>query len=152
MDLLQFIAHLGGATTRMDAARHAALERSAKLVEAEAKRLIGEYQDAAGPFPPWADLADRTKDERTRLGFPEDEPGLRTGEMRDSISHRVERAEAVVGSNNDKMVYFELGTVKQPPRSVLGGALVRNEEHVARILGEAAVAALIGSGANLRLR
>lgn len=152
MDLLEFIAHLGGASLRMEAARHEALERAAKLVEDEAKREIGTYQDGAGPFAAWAELAESTKDDRVRLGFSEDEPGLRTGEMRDSIDHKVEGNEAVVGSTSEKMVWFELGTTRQPPRSVLGGALVRKEEEVARLLGEASVAALIGPGANMRLR
>ena len=54
--------------------------------------------------------------------------------------------EAQVGSNDDKLVYFELGTSKQPPRSVLGGAVVEEMDKIIEIVGESAVASLVGEG------
>ena len=71
--------------------------------------------------------------------------------MRDSIGHAVHtplfgEAEAVVGSNDDDLVYFEVGTEKQSPRSVLGVAAYRNAEEVAEILGEGVAMALVGKG------
>src|ERR1019366_9872514 len=91
-------------------------------VEKAAKEKIGEYQDEAGPFGAWSPLADSTKDDRVRKGYPEDEPGLRSGEMRDRIEHTVLPGIVVIGSDDDHLLWFELGTTKQPPRSVLGGA------------------------------
>ena len=109
-----------------------------------AKEKIGEYQDEAGPFVAWAELAESTKADRTRQGFPEDEPLLRTGEMRDSIEHQVEVPVAQVGSNSDIAVYQELGTQHIPPRSFLGGAAVEKLDDIMKIVGEHAVAALVG--------
>ena len=64
--------------------------------------------------------------------------------MRDSITHTVRDGEAHVGSDDDKLVYFELGTVNQPPRSVLGGAVVEEMDKIIATVGESAVAALVG--------
>ncbi len=114
--LLGFIEHLGKLGVEVVEAEHEAMERAAKVVEREAKSEIGEYQDSnTGPFPAWAELADATKDDCVRLGFTENDPGERTGEMRDSIGHVVRtplfgEAEAVVGSDDDDLVYFEAGT------------------------------------------
>lgn len=129
----------------MEAERHA-LEKAAKLVENEAKSRVGHYQEAIGPFAGWAELADSTKADRVNQGFTENDPGLRTGEMRDSIEHKTEEHEAQIGSNNDKLVWFELGTSKQPPRAVLGGAACAKEAEVVSILGDGVVTALIGAG------
>ena len=53
-------------------------------------------------------------------------------------------ADDVIGSNDDKLVYFELGTEKQPPRSVLGGAAAEKTEEISKIVGETATAWLVG--------
>ena len=42
------------------------------------------------------------------------------------------------------MVYFELGTSKQPPRSALGGAMARKLPEIREILGATVAAGLIG--------
>jgi hypothetical protein len=149
MSLGSFITHITKVVSELEHKNHEeheALEKAAKVVEAEAKKEIGSYQSAAGPFVAWRDLADSTKDDRVKKGFPEDEPGLRTGEMRDSIEHVVGEREAVVGSNDDHLVWFELGTDKQPPRSVLGLAAVHKGPEVARILGLSFVKNLMGNG------
>ena len=74
----------------------------------------------------------------------EDDPLLRTGEFRDSIEHTVQDSVAQVGSNNDVAVYQELGTNRIPPRSFLGGAMAEKLGDVKQIIGESAVAALVG--------
>ncbi|MDA8231702.1 MAG: hypothetical protein M0006_10220 [Magnetospirillum sp.] len=137
-------AHLAGLAVVQHEANHRALEHAAKVVEREAKNRIGEYQDASGPFAGWAELADSTKADRVAQGYSENEPGLRSGEMRDSIGHRVGDGDAHIGSDDDKLVWFELGTENQPPRSVLDGAAVAKEAEVVAIIGESAVAALVG--------
>ena len=146
LSLVEFIAHITKAIAEENEHEHEALEKAAELVEREAKRELGNYQDSAGPFGAWPELADRTQDDRVHKGFTANDPGLRTGEMRESIGHEVGDKEAVIGSNDDHMVYFELGTENQPPRSVLGTALVRKAPDVARILGEGVVSALVGKG------
>jgi hypothetical protein len=66
--------------------------------------------------------------------------------MEDSIGHVAERNEAVIGSNDQNLVYFELGTSRQSPRSVLGTAAHQTERHVAEIIGSGVVRALVGDG------
>lgn len=120
------------------------LEKAAIVIERKAKSKIGTYQEQVGQFIAWPELAESTKVDRVAKGFNEDDPGLRTGEMRDSIGHTVGDGEAQVGSNDDKLVFFELGTSKQPPRSVLAGAAIECRERIVQIIGENAVMGLVG--------
>ena len=144
MELLELAAKLGEAELRQHEMEHHALEKAAVIVEKRAKTRVGDYQEQAGPFVAWPELAESTKSDRLRKGFTEDDPGLRTGAMRDSIGHTVLDGEAHVGSDDDHMVYFELGTTHQPPRSVLGGAVVESMDRIIEAIGESAVAALVG--------
>jgi hypothetical protein len=144
MSLLGFIEHLAHFEHRLHAETHKGLEHVGRIVEREAKAELGHYQDAAGPFVAWAELADATKEDRVAHGFTENNPGLRSGEMQDSIGHAVGHEEVVIGSNDDKMVWFELGTEKQPPRSALGVATVHKEAHIVAVLGGSVVTALVG--------
>jgi len=144
--LLGFVEHLAVIGAEVVEAEHHALEHAAKLVEAEAKASVGTYQAQAGPFAAWEDLAESTQEERGRLGYPEDEPELRTGEMRDSIEHTVlaHAKEAEVGSDSQILEWQELGTTKMPPRSILGGAAARKADEVADVIGGRVYAALVG--------
>ena len=149
MSLMQFATVVGEMAVAAHKVSEHAMERAAQAVEKEAKASVGNYQDQSGPFVAWAELADSTKTDRERQGFPENEPELRTGELRDSIEHTVIRSrlgdvEAEVGSNSDIMVFQELGTEKMPPRSILGGAAARTETEVVKIIGGGLMAALIG--------
>jgi hypothetical protein len=143
-DMAAFAAHLMAAAVAVEKSETALLDRIGRQVKKTAKAKIGDYQDAAPPFAGWAELADATKADRVRQGFSENDPGLRTGDMRDSIGHIVQGNEVTIGSDDDKLVYFELGTEKQPPRSVLGGAMAEELPRLREILGEGTVAALVG--------
>jgi hypothetical protein len=127
----QFLGVLTQLTHGLPRASHNMLEVAGQMVEAEAKRLLGTYDYN----PRWPELADATKEDRVAKGFPENEPGLRTGEMRDSIGHTVVGNTAHVGSDNDELVWFELGTVKQPPRTVLKGAALNMKDHIEHMMG-----------------
>jgi hypothetical protein len=143
-----FIEHLGElAIAETLAARHA-LSNCAKVVEKRAKDKFGEYQQQAGPFIAWAELADFTKADREKQGYPENEPLLRTGAARDSIGHALstESLEAQIGSNSDILVYQELGTKNMPPRSTLGGAMVESLPKIQEILERSLIGVLIGNG------
>ncbi len=132
-------------TLAVPVAASAALDTAASLIEKQAKDEIGEYQRAdMGAYAPWAELADSTKADRLHQGFSENEPLLRTGELRDSISRETHGLESVVGSTSDVMVYQELGTRTIPPRSVLGLAATRKEREVIKLIGAAVVSELIG--------
>lgn len=143
-NLVEFAGFLGEMALDVDVATQHSLTAAAKIVQKQAKAEIGHYQEQMGPFPAWAELADSTKDDRVRKGFTENDPGLRTGEMRESIQNTVGKHEADIGSDDDKLVYFELGTVKQPPRSVLAGALISKEKDVVRAIGGTFVGKLTG--------
>lgn len=141
--LAGFAAHVGGMIVEVEVAKREALEEAAKIIEEEAKRVLGTYDYN------WPQLAQSTQDQRTHLGYTPNDPGLRSGAMRDSIEHTVfqgiYRDDAEIGSNDDNLVYFELGTSKQPPRSVLAGAAHEKEAEVRALLGHKVVPVLTGS-------
>jgi hypothetical protein len=140
-----FAAHLAEVMVETAIVEREALENAAVIIEKAAKAKIGEYQDQAGEFAAWADLAESTKQDRVAKGFSEDDPGLRTGQMRDSIEHQVHGSEAEIGSNDDDMVWFDQGTVKQPPRSVFGGTAFEQGPVVAAEIGAEMFAVLSGT-------
>mgnify|MGYP001615459134 CR=1 FL=1 len=130
----QFVAFLAGVSASMPMARRKALDTACVIVKTEAKRVLGTYDYG------WTELADATKADRIRKGFPENEPGLRSGGMRDSVEHKVRdvgilQTEGNVGSNNDKAVWFELGTKKQPPRSFLAAAAMAKANEIEAAIG-----------------
>jgi phage gpG-like protein len=143
---LAFAGFLGGLAVEIERRQRSALDEAARVVEAEAKREIGNYQSAAPPFGAWPHLAEATQKDRVAQGFTANDPLLRTGKLRESIGRRVGDKEAVVGSDLDIALYQEMGTQTIPPRSFLGGAAVRKSDEVARILGGRVVAALRGEG------
>lgn len=141
---LEAAVHCGELALAVHEAEHVSLERATKLLQKKVKEKYGEYQPQAGEFVAWAELAESTKQDRERQGYPEDEPLLRTGEVRDSVKRLVRDSEGFVGSDNDIAVYEELGTSKMPPRSTFGSAGVENVEAILKIVGEDAVMALVG--------
>lgn len=124
------------------------LERCAVKIEKTAKDEIGHYQSAAGPFQAWAELADSTEQEKASKGYPVDAPLLRTGAMRDAITHEVDGLEAVIGAKDTDagrlLVFHEFGTSKMPPRPVMGPAAFRNKDFILKVIGRAAVSGLVG--------
>ena len=144
----QNLADLGAHFERIaqSAAFENGLGKAAQLLEEKAKETIGEYHDAVGPMPAWAELADATKADRVAQGFPEDEPLLRTGELRDSIGHEVSGNEAWIGSDSDIAEYHEFGTSRMPPRPIFGTALYENIDKVVDEIGHAAAVHISGGG------
>ena len=115
------------------------LEASAQIVEDTAKAEFGIYQPRIGPFEAWQPLAESTMDQRVRLGFTPNDPLLRTGHLRDTITHDVSDNEAFIGSDDDIMVKQELGTHIIPPRAVLGPAGMRTEKEIHKLIQSAIV-------------
>lgn len=138
MNLLQAAAMFGTFAFEVEKNTHDALEGACKIVEKEAKRVLGTYDYN------WVPLAPSTVEDRTRKGFAGDEPLLRIGDMRDSIEHTVHGKSGFVGSNDDKAVWQELGTRRIPPRSFLGGAAMRKGEEVAKHIGHETYSLLRG--------
>lgn len=144
LSLSEFAATLAEFVAEEEHRTHRALDAAAAIVQSEAKAELGTYQDAAESLPAWAELANSTKKDRLRQGYTENDPGLRSGAMRDSIGRTIERREAHVGSNDEHLVYFELGTSKQPPRPVLAGSLIRRTDDVIGVIGRHFVRHLTG--------
>jgi len=146
-DLGALALHLATLGVAMAAAQTRGLERVARRIEGDAKAQIGHYQGPAGPFPAWAPLAESTEAEKARLGYRQDAPLLREGDLRDSITHEVRGNEAVVGSKSPIAAYQEFGTDKIPPRPFIGPAAVMNEHFIQQELGRATVEGLTGGQA-----
>ncbi|WP_215755097.1 hypothetical protein [Acetobacter sp. P5B1] len=150
-----FIKHLSGRVlVDLPLAVHRGVEDGGELIKRETQKQLGQYLDGPEPGLPTAPLADSTIDDRIRKGFTPDEPGLRTGDMRDSYGVRVSegalRTEASIGSDDIKAVVFELGRMEQanyqPPRPELSVAAFRNEHKVAAGIGRMVVRAIEGRG------
>lgn len=129
-----FARYLATLEARLPAARKKGLEAAAEMLKKEIQDEIGTYQDAVHGLPAWAELAERTVNERTGKGYSPNEPLFRTGELRATISYIVHDDHAVVGSPDPIMVYQEFGTPDAahpiPPRPVIGGSLFRKADKI----------------------
>lgn len=143
-DLSSFLTHLAVTERAIQRTTTEALDRAARLIQQDARKRIGKYQDAVGPFQDWAELAESTQEERARLGYPANEPLLREGDLRNSIQREVVGDEAVIGSKSDIAAYQEFGTSRIPPRPFIGPAAYANRAKIERILGLAVVQGLAG--------
>jgi hypothetical protein len=141
------------------------MRKVVQLIKKTARAEFGAYQPAVGNFSEWKPLAASTIEDRVRLGFTPNAPLLRTGQLRDSITARVQglntlmgkdedgdavegsgqvqALEGLVGSTSDVMVDMELGTPKIPARAVLGPALLKNKRTIEEILGAASIRGLL---------
>lgn len=143
MNLSEFVSKLERiADLEIPEAKRVALSVSGQIIAEKAKDLIGHYND----FPEWPQLADSTKKERVRLGWPPNDPLFRSGDLRESIGHETisDNIESV-GSTSEIMIYQEFGTKTGiPPRPVIGPASVLAGEEVAKIIGKAVHEAISG--------
>jgi hypothetical protein len=120
-----FAVFCGSLVLEADVHKRKLLDEAAKIVQDEAKRVLGTYDYG------WPPLAQSTVE---RKG--DDTPGIETEEMKESIKRTIiNHDEALVGSELDKALWFELGTVKQPPRSFLVGAARQKEAEIVRRTG-----------------
>lgn len=129
------------AAHRVKEANAVALETVAKMIEAEAKRAIGTY------LFDWPQLSEATQADRERKGFAPNEPLLRTGEMRDSISHQIIEPGklAEVGSTSDVALYQEMGTSTIPPRPFLLPSVLYLEGPIKKVVSEIIGSAIAGA-------
>jgi len=135
---------------------------AAAIVQHEAQRETGHYQDAVGPFRGWQHLAETTLDGwddarglhhpgKIEAGYaPPDNPLLASSELHDHIEISYAGLESVVGvpdevvhgdgvyehdrNIGDVAVALEFGTRTMPPRSFLGrAAYVKRDAIVAAV-------------------
>ena len=64
------------------------------------------------------------------------EAPVKTGNLRDSITHVVDEEEARVGTNVDYAPHIEYGTVNMAAQSFLRPALDRNKAQIEKIIGD----------------
>lgn len=134
MTLEEFAVFLRAAAEQVEPELRVALAATTVAAAESAKGYIGEYQAAAGPVPAWPPLAESTVTQKIRLGYaPPDNPLLRTGEMRDSITTEIEGLVGAVGSDSKIALYQEMGTSKMPPRPFLARAVW---EHIPTLQNE----------------
>jgi hypothetical protein len=120
-----FAVFCGSLALEAEVHRRHLLDEAAKIVQDEAKRVLGTYDYN------WPPLAPSTVE---RKGA--DTPGVETHEMKENIQRTIiNHDEALVGSELEKALWFELGTVKQPPRSFLVGAARQKEAEIVRRTG-----------------
>ena len=164
--------HLISIIPAVEAARPLGLRDAAVIVQQEAQREIGHYQDAAGPFQAWAPLAETTlygwddpngehHPGKIELGYaPPDNPLAATYELHDHIEISYDSREAaigvpdeVVGSGDDGdhvrnigdvAVALEFGTRTMPPRSFLGRAAYVQRDAIIRALCLPVISAIAG--------
>ena len=123
-DISGFIRHMAATIPQLDRSGQLGMRDAGWIIMTEARSEIGHYQGDAGPFVEWAELAESTKADRIKKGYSENDPLLRSGELRNSIDVTTSHNQVVVGSALDTAVWMEQGTTKAPPRSFLGGAAV----------------------------
>jgi phage gpG-like protein len=129
-------AKLGQVIIDTELAAQIALTEAAEMVREAARALIG-YPNSA-----WAALAESTLAHKGA-----DTPLLETGELRDSIEKTVGHCVAWVGSNNDKALWQEFGTLHIPPRSFIGMAAIECEERIHKLTRDVIGRAFAGHGA-----
>lgn len=135
MDLEQFACEMSSASASIATGLEACFRVFVKEIEETAKEEIGVYQPAYGPFNAWAPLAESTKADRVRQGYSEDEPLLRSGELRDSIGSEVVGLAAIIGTKSEIGLWQEVGTAHIPPRPFIGPAYVRKIDPLMESVG-----------------
>lgn len=116
---------------------------AANVVRDRAREKIGEYQTEVGPFAAWAPLSEMTMADRAAQGYPDNNPILRSGELRDSYNVAQEGEAVGVGSELGKALGHEVGVPVNPipglgpipPRPILGPALIESEKKIEELIG-----------------
>jgi hypothetical protein len=127
-----------------------ALSQIGQSVQQEAKSEIGTYQSGVGPYPPTAPLAEATIERKAKEGYgmhgDPDTPLYATGAFQEDINYKVDEANLSVdiGTNQDYIVYTELGTGKMPPRPIFGTSALRAVPKTLPLIGAYATAGITG--------
>jgi hypothetical protein len=141
MNLPEAIKLFAAMPIAIEAANRLALEKGAKIIQTEAKRVIGTH-DYGWPALAESTVAKKGHDDPL-IDYSSSKPGSL---IRDTIQTKVEGKSAYIGSDSDVAVYNELGTSKAPPRSFLAGAAHHKGEAAAEAVGrEIVIVGMIGS-------
>jgi len=155
--LLSLAATFGTMAAHVHHIEEEMLEYACEMIADESRRVIGTYT-----FP-WPQLAASTQTQRIQLGFPANEPLLRTGHLRDSIEWVVDMGgsfrasnttdtfsqrghHGYVGSNDPIAVYQFLGTPSIPARDPILDATMHLMPQIVHHVGQGFHAWLAGGG------
>jgi hypothetical protein len=138
-----FATHLQLLAIEGKVVKRGIVEAGAQEVQDTARGMIGFYHED----PKWPELSPEYEAAKVRAGFEPDAPLLRTGEMRDSINHIIstDGNSATIGSDDQKLVWHELGTDRMPPRPVMGPAGVHSAPRVVHMAAASAAAWVAGT-------
>ena len=122
IDLRELSRIFASASRRTHTVASAIAKEAGVAIRDRAKEKLGTYQEATGDFPAWEQLAESTQEQRAKAGYTPNDPLLRSGELRDSITTRSDGNGSVTGTTLDVGLWMENGTEKIPPRPFLGPA------------------------------
>jgi hypothetical protein len=146
-----FAKHLLRTAVIGEEVSHHITAEGAKIIQRDAQAKLGVYQEAVGPFPEWAELADSTKADRVAQGFTENDPLRRSGGLAESIEVHALGNDAVVGSQDPVALWQEEGTTQGgaphiPPRPFLGPAAFGAKRPIGVMAANTMVAWIAGKG------
>lgn len=146
--------HAATLTLEVEGALHEMLVVATKELLGETRKTFGEYQAGSGVYPDWPELAQATKDDRAAQGYTENDPLLRTGDLRDSYYAQVEGLQGGVGSDEEKALAMEVGDPRHnvPARSTLGLTFARAEEQTFKRSGDSLAAIIMYGRGRTRRR
>lgn len=136
--------HLALMAAQSRTGKAAGLDEAGRMLAEDAKGRIGQYQRAVAPFPAWAPLADSTRADRVRQGYPADDPLLREGDLHDSVYHEVKGHTVHVFSRSPLAPHHEFGTSKMPPRPFLGPAVAARLDQAGHLIARRVFAPIFG--------
>lgn len=133
IDLRELSRIFASASRRTHTVASAIAKEAGVAIRDRAKEKIGTYQEGSGNFPAWEQLAESTQEQRAKAGYTPNDPLLRSGELRESITTRSDGNGSITGTTLDIGLWMENGTEKIPPRPFLGPA-AEEEMHKIGIL------------------
>jgi len=116
------------------------LDKVGILAQTLAASYPGHYQSG------WKELSPFTIADKEASNWPSPSPLLRSGDMAESIHRVIDPIElgVVIGSNDKKALWQEMGTVKIPPRPFLALGMQNSIPYAVDIFNEIAVELLSG--------
>ncbi len=148
----KFAEHLVKLIPIHEMALNTGLKTALGIIKKKAKAKLGHYQEESGPFNAWQELHDITKKDRVEKNYPENEPLLRSGDLRDSYQDEDRGLEGIVGSKLSYAGIQEHGgyvVIKGeerfvPPRPSIGPAAYESKEEIKAIIGAASFSGIMG--------
>lgn len=138
-----FLAHLATMPAALHTAQQHGEEAAGKALAHHAQAMIGQESDT------WPALAESTVAQKRAKGqtgrISATDPLYATGELRTSISARVEGAAVVLGSTDSVAPFHEFGTARMPARSFIGATMFQHGHAAADTIAEHMIAAVAGN-------